>query len=74
MPNIFDLEQKILRCWSLKEDLDTIVDRLVERDSVEKDELVNVLMGLSVLHDIRCSNLFDTYEIILKQQKKPDSF
>lgn len=72
MPNIFDLEQKILRCWSLKEDLDTIV-RLVECNSVEKDELVNVLMGLSVLHDIRCSNLFDTYEIILKQ-KKPDSF
>ena len=74
MTNVFDLEQKILRCWSLKEDLDAIVDRLVECDSVEKDEMVNALVGLSVLHDIRCSNLFNAYEIILKQQKKPDSF
>ena len=35
----------------------------------EEDELTNVLIGLSELHDIRCKKLFNVFETMVKERR-----
>jgi hypothetical protein len=64
-PNI-DLEEKILSCWHLVDEMDTLA-KMVERGASE-DEMLNVLIGLKVLYNQKFDDLFETFSASLKQQ------
>lgn len=60
--NIFELEQSIMRCWSLVEDLNTVYNS----EELYKDEnkMQNALLGLSTLADLKfneCWRLFEEH-------------
>lgn len=57
----FDMEQAILRVWGLQEDLDILVEAVLEHD-LTKDQIANILIGLSGLHNLRSQSLFDMLE------------
>lgn len=62
----FDLEQLILRCWGVTEDIDLIVKQL-NPDNVENTR--NRLEGLKVLCNLRFEALFDLFETMVREKQ-----
>lgn len=62
----FDLEQSILRCWGIAEDIDLIVNRL---NSSNIEDTRNHLEGLKVLCNLRFEALFDLFETMVKEKQ-----
>ena len=59
----FNLESEIMSVWQTKDDLESITSRMMDDpDPMTEDDITNVLIGLSELHDIRCKKLFNVFE------------
>ena len=67
----FNLEAEIMSVWNTKDDLQSITSRMMDDPDgpVTEDELTNVLIGLSELHDIRCKKLFNVFETMVKERR-----
>ena len=66
-----DLETEIQNVWQTKDDLDSITGRLYDDPDgpMTEDEIGNVLVGLSELHETRCKKLWKVFEAILSQRR-----
>lgn len=62
----FDLEQDIMNCWQVKEDLDTFLHAYLDGPEMSTDEVSNVILGLSSLYQLKFQKLWDTFEQLLK--------
>ena len=66
----FNLEAEIMNVWNTKDDLESITSRMMDDpDPMSEDEITNVLIGLSELHDIRCKKLFNVFEAMVRERK-----
>jgi hypothetical protein len=72
----FNLEAEILNVWQTKDDLDAIAERICDDPDgpLTEDEIENVLIGLSELHDIRCKKLFRVFETMIKEKIFKDTY
>jgi hypothetical protein len=66
--NAYDLEQQIMECWHITDDVSVLTEEILEGD-LTKDKIVNVLTGLEQLYAIRFNKLFRTYEQLLAERK-----
>jgi len=67
---VHELENLIMAAWITKEDIDSILWVLMDREKTPtEDELANLLIGLHTLHDARMAKLFNAYEQVLKTNK-----
>ena len=64
MKNRFDLEQEIMDCWGVVEDIDIVYHAHGETS----DELANVLLGLKTLYQLKFQRLFSTFEDCVSQR------
>ena len=65
----FDLEQEIMSCWHIVEDLQVLLDKW---DSTTEDEKLNIIIGLSSLYQLKFDAMFNTFEqCIRKEEFKP---
>jgi hypothetical protein len=62
----FDLEQEIMNCWQIKEDLDTLLHAYMDGPKMTEDEVSNVILGLSSLYQLKFQKCWDTFEQLLK--------
>tara|TARA_R110002096_G_scaffold100412_1_gene222678 strand:+ start:320 stop:577 length:258 start_codon:yes stop_codon:yes gene_type:complete len=67
----FNLEAEIMSVWNTKDDLESITSRMMDDPDgpMSEDDIANVLIGLSELHDIRCKKLFNVFETMLKERR-----
>ena len=66
----FNLEAEIMSGWNTKDDLESITSRMMDDpDPMSEDDIVNVLIGLIELHDIRCKKLFNVFETMVKERR-----
>ena len=72
----FNLEEEIQNVWQTKDDLDAIAERVYDDPDgpMTEDEIGNVLIGLSELHDIRCKKLFRVFETMIKEKIFKDTY
>jgi hypothetical protein len=65
----FDLEEQIQNVWQTKDDLNAITERIME-DTVfmSSDQISNVLIGLSELHETRMWKLWQVFETMIRQK------
>jgi len=63
----FTLEEQIMQCWGVTEDLDMIYH--TEALYQDEDRLMNVLLGVQELYKIRFQRLFDTFEKMVHEGK-----
>jgi hypothetical protein len=64
----FRLEELIQNTWQTKEDIENLLWKMADdKVAPSEDEVQNVLIGLAVMHDIRCRRLFDCFEHMMKQ-------
>lgn len=64
MKNRFDLEQEIMDCWNVVEDIDIVYSAHGDKDV----ELANVLLGLKTLYQLKFQRLWNTFEHCVSQR------
>lgn len=63
----FDLEEDILSCWQVTEELKVILDALgydplfKDMDAAYSDKLMNLLIGMRAMNELRFNKLFSTF-------------
>lgn len=69
----FDLEQQILGCWQVTEDIGVLHKRILEGNregkELSKDDISNFLLGLETIYGAKFDELFHTYEMLIKEDK-----
>ena len=65
---LFDLEQQIMRCWSVCDDIQDL-RKFRDGRKLTEDELDNYLLGLVSLYQVKFENLFSLYEQVLQEQQ-----
>ena len=64
----FDLEQGILQCWNVVDDIDLLYENVMDKD-MTTDEIANTLLGLQQLYKMKFEKLFDTFEKLVHDKK-----
>jgi hypothetical protein len=62
MSNIQDLEQEVMRCWEVSQDLD-----LLAEEYKHDDDLCNKVLGIKNVYEMRFSKAYNTYEKLVKE-------
>ena len=61
--NIFDLEQAILSCWNVVDDLNLLYSESMERSPpFTPDEWANIILGMKELYEIKFNKCFREFE------------
>lgn len=66
--SIFDLEQQIMECWNVVNDLDMLYKYVGDdpffqgMDSKHEDKLMNLLLGMKEMYDLKYENMWKTFE------------
>jgi hypothetical protein len=77
--NIFDLEQSIMKCWNVVDDLDLLYKQSMDRQKpFTEDEWANLLLGMKELYQLKFEECFSEFEKICgdfhKYRKVYESF
>jgi hypothetical protein len=62
----FVFEQQIMDCWGVCDDIKTIAQITDIRD-MSHDELLNILIGLQTLYQMKFEILFNTFEQMIQE-------
>ena len=61
----FEHEQQIMKCWSVVDDLKDLQEFVLETD-LSKEQIFNILMGMSEMYQHRFDKLFRTFEASIR--------
>jgi hypothetical protein len=64
--NRFDMEQQIMTCWNICEDLDTVMEGVLEGD-MNQDRISNVLLGMKELYHLKFEKLWLQFEAMCRE-------
>jgi hypothetical protein len=68
MTDRFDLEQHIMKCWNVTEDIELLNYNVLEKD-MSKDEISNFLLGLKTIYECKFNDLFDDFSKLIEEGK-----
>ena len=68
MVDRFDLEQNIMKCWNVTEDIDLLFENVMEKDMTQ-DEISNALLGLKTMYEMKFQKLWDNFETLIHEKK-----
>lgn len=63
----YELDQKIMGCWQITNDLDSLFRDVVETDKLDRDTISNAILGLKTIYDMKFNHLYTDYETMLKE-------
>ena len=63
---VLELEQNIMNCWHIVDDLDLLEESVMERD-MSTDDVANILLGMKSLYQIRFEKCFDSFEDVMRE-------
>jgi len=69
MSDRFDLEQQILKCWNITEEIQLLNEQVLENDELTKDQISNYLLGLHTIYEMKFDKLFTQFENMVKERK-----
>jgi hypothetical protein len=61
MTDRFDLEQQIMSCWNIVDELDYVTEMVTDND-----DAMNVLMGLKALYTKKFEKLQNLFEEVIR--------
>jgi len=73
MSDIFDLEQQIMDCWHITDDLKILEEGILDKD-ISKDDIANISIGLEKLYHLKFEKLFGIFEDTCKEYHKYRKF
>ena len=73
MTDRFDLEQQIMVCWNIVEDIGLLNKGVLEGrpdgNTMTQDEISNYLLGLESIYALKFEQLFDTFSTLVSRGK-----
>jgi hypothetical protein len=66
MTDRFDLEQNIMQCWNVTDDVQLMLDSW---DSLDEDAKQNYLIGLKQMYQLKFERLWGTFEKCVSTRK-----
>jgi hypothetical protein len=67
MTNRFDLEQQIMNCWNIVDDIKAL-SAITDHRATTEDEVQNYLLGLATIYQVKFETLFHTFENCIKER------
>ena len=67
MSDRFELEQKIMQCWAVVDDIDVLYRR--SESNMSPDELANFLLGLKTIYQAKFEDLFGVFEQMVSSRQ-----
>jgi hypothetical protein len=70
---IFDLEQEIMGCWNVVDDLKLAHEYICDHPEFEgmkaehSDRIGNLLLGLETLYQIKFDKMFETFSVVCRE-------
>lgn len=68
MNDKFDLEQHIMKCWNITDDIDVLLKAVCD-DGIDTDKIANILLGMKQLYEFKFNALFDSFEDLVKEKR-----
>ena len=68
MSDRFDLEQNILDCWKITDDVNLLYKNVMEEE-LDKDKISNILLGLQAIYSMRFEQLWETFENLVSKRE-----
>jgi hypothetical protein len=71
----FDLEDQIMKCWHVVEDVNDLYEHIGDSSEFAAmppkyvDKVMNKLLGVKELYDMRFQKLWDVFEVMLKDRQ-----
>ena len=64
----FLLEQKIMQCWNVTDDMDTISEYIADSDisPVHQDQLLNMLFGMRTLYNQKFNSTMNLFSELVR--------
>ena len=62
MSHMQDLEEQIMNCWNVVDDMKVYLTA----DHIEDDRVMNFLIGMAELYQVKFQKLWNTYEAALQ--------
>lgn len=73
MSDRFDLEQQILDCWKIIDDIKlldkNVLEGKIEGGNLTNDEISNFLLGLESIYELKFHQMFDTFGSLIREKK-----
>ena len=73
MSDRFDLEQQIIECWKIVDDIKlldkNVLEGKIEGGSLTNDEISNYLLGLESIYDLKFQQMFATFGDLVKTKQ-----
>ncbi len=63
----FELEQQIMDCWHITDDLDMLFEAILDQE-LPKDKIANIVLGLKDLYQLKFERTFDTFERMISEE------
>jgi len=67
MINRFTLEEQIMNCWRVVDDIKTLNARFQDKGDLSTDQVANYLLGLETIYEVKFEHLFEMFETLIKQ-------
>lgn len=67
--NRFDLEQEILNCWRVTDDIDLLYRRVMDGPPMTEDDIANFLLGLKTVYNARFEHTWDVFEECIRNKQ-----
>lgn len=64
--NQFDMEQQIMTCWNICEDLETLNEGVLDRE-ITRDQIANIVQGMKDLYHLKFETLFESFEAMCRE-------
>ena len=72
MEKQFDLEEQIMDCWGVIDDIKILSEHVMEDDDADTDSIANTLIGIESLYRLKFEKLFRTFETAIKTSHQYD--
>lgn len=64
----FTLEQHIMNCWSVVDDIKTLHVQFMDKGNMTEDQISNYLLGLETIYQAKFEQLWDVFEELIKDR------
>jgi hypothetical protein len=68
MVDRFTLEQDIMKCWNVTDDIDLLYRSVMDSD-LTNDDIANALLGMKTLYEMKFEELFNCFETLVQEKK-----
>jgi hypothetical protein len=69
MVDRFELEQQIMSCWSVVDDVKALNHQVLDVGNMTTDQISNYLLGLETIYQVKFEQMFATFEQMITQGK-----